>query len=314
MDQRSVGGSDLRVSAIGLGCNNFGTRLDIAASRKVIDRALDLGITLFDTAPIYGVRHGDSEAIVGEALAGRRGQAVIVTKFGVTLGEKPAYDSSRKAVLQGIEDSLRRLRTDHVDLFMLHAPDDATPMEETLGALGEIVRAGKARAVACSNLPPARLAAALDIPAAQGLPAFVASENEYSLAERGVEAELVPLLERRGMGLLPYAPLANGLLTGKYADGAAPADTRLSGNARLSERYLSVGRLVLTERLSRFAQSRGRSLLDLAFSWLLARPVVAGVIAGASSVAQVERNAAAGSWTLTEEDIAEVDRICGQAA
>ena len=313
MNTRNIGRSGLRVSAIGLGCNNFGHTVEAATSRDIIHRALDLGITLFDTAPIYGAEWGASERILGEALGSRRRDVAIVTKFGLTPGGGP--DTSRSAVIDGIEQSLRRLGTDYVDLFLLHWPDESTPMEETLRALDDVVRSGKARYTGCCNLPAWRVVEAKWLARSAGLNEFIVAQDEYSLAHRGPERGLLPALREYAMGLMPYAPLANGLLTGKFSRGeAAAGDSRLKRNQwNTGDRYLTARKLDLAARLERMAAERGRSLLELAVSWLLAQPAVCSVIAGATRLEQLEGNAGAGGWALTPEELEQVDRICRDA-
>ncbi len=308
MDARRIG--SLTVSAIGLGCNNFGMGLDYARSEAVVHAALDAGITFFDTADIYGGTN--SETFIGRALAGRRQEVVLATKFGMAVddrrkGAKPAY------VRQALEDSLRRLATDRIDLYQLHQPDSSTPISETLGALDDLVAAGKIREIGCSNFSAAQLREA-HAAVASGAARFVSVQNEYSLLHREPEREVLAECEPLGMAFVPYFPLASGLLTGKYSRGVpAPEGTRLS-HAWAANRFLTDERLERVERLRRFAQSRGRSVLELAMSWLLRRPVVASVIAGATSADQVHANIRATSWRLTEEELAEIDQIAPTAA
>jgi aryl-alcohol dehydrogenase-like predicted oxidoreductase len=307
MDTRRIG--SLTVSTVGLGCNNFGMGLDFARSERVIHAALDAGITLLDTADIYG--RTQSETFLGRALAGRRDEVVLATKFGMPVdehrkGARPAY------VRQAVEDSLRRLATDRIDLYQLHEPDPATPIADTLGALDDLVRAGKVREIGCSNFSLAQLREA-EAAVRAGAARFVSVQNEYSLLHREPEGGVLEECERLGLAFLPYFPLASGLLTGKYSRGvAAPAGTRLA-HAWAAKRFLSDDRLERVETLRRFAESRGHSVLDLAMSWLLHRRVVASVIAGATSPEQVRANVEAASWRLTDRDRAEVDRIAPAA-
>lgn len=313
MEQRHVGKSGLRVSSVGLGCNNFGWTVDPHASREIIHRALDLGVTLYDTAPVYGPKGGESEEILGAALGTRRKDVAINTKFGLVLGGGGRTDTSRAAIMTGIEESLRRLKTDYVDIYMLHFPDESTPMEETLRALDDIVRQGKARYIACSNMTAWRLVEARWISRTEHLAGFIVSQNEYNLVQREADRTLLPALREYGVGLMPYAPLANGLLTGKYAAGKpAPEGSRLGRNMwRTADRYLTEARLAMTDRLGRFAAGRGRNLVELAICWQLSNPLVCSVIAGATTVEQVEANVAADSgWRLDAEELAEVDRLC----
>jgi aryl-alcohol dehydrogenase-like predicted oxidoreductase len=309
MKQRNFGTTGLQVSAVGLGCNNFGIRLDRAATAAVVHAALDAGITLFDTADIYGNR-GASETLLGEALGARRKDIVLVTKFGLPMDDSGRRQGgSRRYVREAAEASLRRLNTGWIDVYYFHRPDPATPIEETLGALDELVRAGKVRHIGCSNFAPAQIDAALDAARAKALPAFVTAQDQYSLLARGIERDLLPTLQRHRLALLPYFPLASGMLSGKYGLGRPlPAGTRLSV-PRYSDRVLNDANLRIVEELEQFCAARGRTLLQLAFGWLLARPLVASVIAGASTPDQVRQNAGAIGWELTPDEAAEVDRI-----
>jgi len=307
-EKRRIG--SLQVSVVGLGCNNFGWRLDADATAKVVHAALDAGVNFLDTADIYGGTK--SEEYLGKALRGRREQVVVATKFGMKVdeqrqGAKPAY------VRQAAEDSLRRLATDYIDLYQLHQPDAETPIADTLGALNELVKAGKVREIGCSNFSAQQIEEAkAAVP--PGAARFVSVQNEYSLLHREPEREVLPECERRGLAFLPYFPLANGLLTGKYRAGRpAPQGTRISTQERFGK-LLNERNLEVAEGLIRFAEARGHTILELAFSWLLAHPVVASVIAGATSEQQVRSNAGAAGWKLTPADLAEIDRILGQPA
>ncbi|MCB5181318.1 aldo/keto reductase [Streptomyces antimicrobicus] len=305
-----LGSSGLQVSAVGLGCNNFGGRLDARATRAVVDAALDAGVTLFDTADIYGGR-GGSESHLGQALKGRRDQVVLATKFGydgVDMGYGPAAGSrgSRAYVRRAVEASLRRLDTDHIDLYQLHSPDPATPVAETLAALTELVQEGKVRYIGHSNFSGWQLAEAAHVAREQGSVPFVSAQNHWSLLERGAEQELVPAAVHYGLGVLPYFPLANGLLTGKIRRGApVPAGSRLEGR----DAYLTEERLDTVEALAALAEKHGRSLLELAIGWLSARPGCASVIAGATSAEQVRANAAVADRPLDAELLAEIEDI-----
>ena len=303
MQTRAIGTLDATV--VGLGCNNFGTRIDAEATANVVHAALDAGIRFFDTADIYG--GGRSEEFLGRALGGRRREVVIATKFG-----KPMPDGSRGAspayIRSAVESSLRRLGTDVIDLYQLHEPDRSVPIAETLGALQELVSEGKVREIGCSNFSAAEIREGEATAAKLGSARFVSVQNEYSLLERGAEAGVLPECERSGIAFLPYYPLASGLLTGKYrAGGPPPEGSRLSGGRYADE--LNDDNLRVVESLRAFAESRGRTLLQLAFSWLLARPAVASVIAGATRPAQVESNAAAARWSPSAEELAAVDHI-----
>ena len=312
MNRRNVGNSGLRVSSIGLGCNNFGMRVDAADSRKIIQRALDLGITLFDTAPVYGNEWGASENILREALGHHRQEVVIVTKFGTQPNMQLGPDTSRGAILRDIEASLQRLGTDYIDLYMLHWPDNSTPLQETLRTLEDIVRTGKARYIGCCNLPAWQVVESKWLSKTEGLREFIVAQDEYSLAYRAAEKQLLPALNHYGMGFMPYAPLANGLLTGKYSAGtAAPEHSRLAANLwKTGDLYLTEKNLALVAGLSAFAARRGRTLLELAISWLLANPAVCSVIAGATRLEQLEANTSAGEWQLSSDELAEIDQIC----
>ncbi|MEV7415519.1 aldo/keto reductase [Streptomyces sp. NPDC089919] len=302
-----LGNSGLRVSAVGLGCNNFGARLDAQQTRAVVDAALDAGITLLDTADIYGNR-GGSEECLGQALKGRRDQVVLATKFGnraADMGYGPAAGArgGRGYVRRAVEASLRRLGTDHIDLYQLHSPDPETPVAETLAALAELVAEGKVRYLGHSNFTGWQLAEAAHTARELGLPPFVSAQNHWSLLERAAEHELVPAARHYGLGVLPYFPLANGLLTGKVRRGAeVPAGARLAGR----DEYVAA-RIDRVEALAALAEKHGRTLLELAVGALAAQPGCASVIAGATSAEQVRANAAAADWTPDAALLAEVD-------
>ncbi|MHC6625003.1 aldo/keto reductase [Streptomyces globosus] len=306
----SLGSSGLQVSAVGLGCNNFGGRLDAKETRAVVDAAVDAGITLLDTADIYGGR-GGSETHLGQALKGRRDRVVLATKFGydgVDMGYGPAAGArgGRGYIRRAVEESLRRLGTDHIDLYQLHSPDPATPIAETLAALTELVAEGKIRYIGHSNLSGWQLAEAAHVARETGAVPFVSAQNEWSLLQRSAEAELVPAALHYGVGVLPYFPLANGLLTGKIRRGApVPAGSRLEGR----DAYLTERRLDTVEALAALAEKHGRSMLELAIGWLSAQPGCASVIAGATSPEQVRANAAAGAAPLDPELLAEIDAV-----
>lgn len=310
MEIRNIGRSGLRVSTIGLGCNNFGGRIDLEATRRVVHKALDLGITLFDTADTYGNR-GGSESCLGEILGTSRKQIVLASKFGMPMDDsEEKVGGSRRYIISSVEDSLRRLRTEWIDLYQLHQPDPRTPIEETLRALDDLVRQGKVRYIGCSNLPAWQVVEAIWTSRHCGLEAFVSCQDEYSLLQRRVEPELVPAMRQYGLGMLPYFPLASGLLTGKYHRNAPmPAGARLTNTARLADRYLTDRNWEIVERLEAFASARGHTLLELAFSWLLAQDRVASVIAGATKPEQLQDNVNAGQWRLSPEDLSELDRL-----
>ena len=309
METRKLGSSAIAVSVVGLGCNNFGV-LPLDASRRVVDRALDLGVTLFDTADVYGNR-GGSEEQLGEVLGPRRKDIVLATKFAMPMDDSVTKQGSSAAYIRAAcEASLKRLKTDWIDLYQQHMPDANTPIEETLRALDDLVKAGKVRAIGSSNMPADQLAAAHETSRSKGLAAFVTAQDQYSLVVRDVERALVPTLEREGMGLLPYFPLASGLLSGKYAQGAEiPAGTRYSRGTRFSDQYMTEENWRIVGDLTAFARARGHSILDLAFAWLLAHPWLPSVIAGATRPEQVEQNVKAAAWKLAADEIAEVNRL-----
>ena len=305
MRYRQLGTSGLTVSVVGLGCNNFGTRLDLERTRAVVDAAIEHGITLLDTADTYG--QGDSEAFLGEILKGRRDQVVIATKFGSLMGglEEEAR-GSRRYIRRAVEASLRRLQTDHIDLYQHHRPDPKTPLEETVAALDELVVAGKVRYLGSSNYASYRIADADWIARTERRTRMVAAQNHYSLLERRVEEEVIPACVEHGIGMLPFFPLASGLLTGKYKrDAAAPEGSRLAGRAD----WLTTEAFDRVEALEKYAAERGRSLLDVAIGALAAQPAVASVIAGATRPEQVAANVAAGEWEPDQDDLAVLDKI-----
>jgi aryl-alcohol dehydrogenase-like predicted oxidoreductase len=314
MEYRNLGRSGLRVSLVGLGCNNFGGRLDVEATRRVVDKAIEAGITLFDTADIYGNR-GGSETQLGEVLGERRKEIVLATKFGMVMDEaRELKGGSRRYIMQAVEASLKRLKTDWIDLYQLHTRDPLTPIEETLRALEDLVRSGKVRYIGCSNLPAWQVVEAHWTARDLGLAGFTSIQDEYNLITRGIEAELIPAAERYGLGLLPFFPLASGLLTGKYhRDQPPPSGTRLT-EQRYADRYFNDKTWSVVEGLRSFAEARGHGLLELAFSWLAAQPIVTSVIAGATKPEQIDANVKAVSWRLSAEDLAEIDRITGKTA
>jgi aryl-alcohol dehydrogenase-like predicted oxidoreductase len=310
MKLRKLGRSGPEVSVVGLGCNNFGLRIDLEAARKVIHRALQVGITLFDTADIYGHR-GGSESMLGQVLADNRKHVVLATKFGGAMNEaQTMMGASSRYIVSAAEASLKRLRTDWIDLYQIHFPDPATPIDETLRALDDLIREGKVRYIGCSNFAAWQMADAQWTAKHFGLHAFVSCQNEYSLLVRSVERELLPAMQKFGLGMLPYFPLASGLLTGKYErNKPTPEDSRFHALKGLADRYLTESNWKIVERLANFGAKRGHTLLDLAFTWLLARPTVASVIAGATKPEQVEQNAKAAEGALTPEELAEIDEI-----
>ncbi len=310
MRYRSLGNSGLNVSVAGLGCNNFGGRLDVERTRAVVDAAIEAGITLLDTSDIYG-GSGRSEEALGEVLTGRRDQVVLATKFGhwaVDMGYGPAAGAKggRAYIRRAVEQSLRRLRTDYIDLYQIHTPDRVTPVEETLTALGELVTEGKVRYIGHSNFSGWRLAEAVSAARELGTAPFISAQNHWSLLERAAEAEVVPAAVHFGLGVLPYFPLANGLLTGKVRRGQAPADgTRLAGRAE----YVTEEKLDRVEALITWAEQRDLTVLDVAIGALAAQPGCSSVIAGATSPEQVRANAQAASWIPSADELTEIDKI-----
>jgi aryl-alcohol dehydrogenase-like predicted oxidoreductase len=310
MTHRQLGRSGLAVSVVGLGCNNFGGRIDEARTRDVVEAAVDAGITLFDTADVYGGEPGQSETLLGRALGPRRAEVVVATKFGSDMrganGPDWGVRGSRRYIRLAVEASLRRLGTDWIDLYQMHRPDPATPIDETLGALDELVVEGKVRYVGSSNFAGWQVVDADWTARSGGLTPFISAQNEYSLLDRGIEAEVLPACERVGVGILPYFPLASGLLSGKYRRGAdAPAGTRLAGRPE----RLAAADFDRIEAIGAYAQERGVGILDVAIGGLAAQPAVASVIAGATSAEQVRANVAAGQWRPSAEDLAALDAV-----
>jgi aryl-alcohol dehydrogenase-like predicted oxidoreductase len=310
MELRRLGKSGLEVSAIGLGCNNFGGRIGARETDAVVGRALDEGITLFDTADIYGER-GGSETQLGKALGKRRQDVVIATKFGAKMGEGPyEQGASRRWIYRAVENSLARLGTDWIDLYQLHFPDASTPQGETLQALDALVKEGKVRYIGCSNFAGWQIAEATWIARTHGYSAYISAQNQYNLLDRRIEREVIPSCDHFSLGLLPYFPLASGFLTGKYKRGEKPAeDTRMAKMGQMAERTLTEANFAVLDSLERFASERGRSVLELAISWLLAHPRTSSVIAGATKPEQVTANVKAGQWKLTMDEMNQVDKL-----
>ncbi|MDB5568907.1 MAG: aldo/keto reductase [Hyphomicrobiales bacterium] len=307
MQERNLGRSGLRVSVVGLGCNNLNGRLDMEGSRKVVHKAIDLGITLLDTADMYSV--GGSETALGEILGPRRKDIVLASKFGAKLDET-RKGASRRYIMNAVEASLSRLKTDWIDLYQLHYPDPLTPIDETLRAMDDLVRQGKVRYIGCSNMVAWQMVDAMWTSKTKGLESFISAQDEYSLLFRKHEADLFPAMQAHGLGLLPYFPLASGLLTGKYKrDAGIPEGTRFAKAPVFAPRYMTDRNWDRIEGLRAFCEARGHSMVELAFSWLAARPVVSSVIAGAMTVEQLEANVKAVDWKLSPEDMAEIDKI-----
>lgn len=309
MEKRPLGTTDLRVSPIGLGCNNFGVRVDFAAAQSIVHAAVDAGISLFDTADIYGNR-GGSETYLGEILGPRRKDVVLITKFGVAMDDEGRLrGGSYRYVMSAVEASLKRLKTDWIDLYYLHRPDPTTPIEETLRALDLLIRQGKVRYIGCSNMNTAQVVEAQKISRENGLSRFISCQDQYNLLSRQIEAELIPAIEAHDLTLIPYFPLASGMLTGKYQFGSPiPSGSRMSYQ-RYADRFLNDENFHIVARLRAFCVQRNRSLLELAFGWLLSKPLVGCVIAGASTPQQVRQNVAAIAWRLDAAEMAELDRL-----
>lgn len=307
MESRTLGTSDLEVSVVGLGCNNFGGRLELATTRAVVHAALDAGVNFLDTADIYGGR-GGSEEQLGQVLGRERQRIVLASKFGMKMSDDgDRQGASRAYIMKAVEGSLKRLRTDYLDLYQIHQPDPETSIEETLEALSELVERGMVRFIGLSNFSAEGVAEAQTEAERLGVPGFVSSQDEYSLLVRELEGTLLPTIREHKLGLLPYFPLANGLLTGKYRAGeGAPEGARLSGRGE-GDKYFNDANLETVEKLRAFAEERDHTLLELAFSWLLSKPEVTSVIAGATRPEQIAANAQATGWQLSEAELAEVD-------
>jgi aryl-alcohol dehydrogenase-like predicted oxidoreductase len=314
MKKRRIGRSELEVSVLGLGCNNLGGRLDTEASLRVVNAAVDLGITMFDVADVYPRgKTSVSEELLGRALGNRRKQVVVATKFGLPMDSSgKRQGAGRDYIMRAAEDSLKRLATDWIDLYQLHAPDRDTPIEETLRALEELIKAGKIRYIGCSNFLAWEMVDSQWIAKELGTSAFVSVQNEYSLVMREADREVIPAADKHDIGFLPFFPLASGLLTGKYRPNQPlPSDARLAYTKPLAERFLNQSNVAIAGELQAFCDRRGFQLLDLAFSWLLHQKVVSSVIAGASTPEQLAQNLNAVELSLSADDLAEIDVITG---
>jgi aryl-alcohol dehydrogenase-like predicted oxidoreductase len=315
VEKRKIG--SLEVSIVGVGCNNFGMRIDEEATRAVVDAAIDEGINFFDTADVYGGR-GKSEEYLGKALGSRRDDVLIATKFGSPMSDDgQSQGGSPRWIKQAVEDSLRRLGTDRIDLYQHHFPERETPFDETLGALDELVRAGKVREIGCSNYAGKHIDKCVRISADKGLAKWASAQNNYSLLERGPEQDLIPACERNGLAFLPYFPLASGLLTGKYKSKEdRPEGTRITLMAQAmperAEQVLTEENFAVIGKLRAYAEERGHTLLELAMSWLASKPIIASVIAGATKPEQVKANVTAAGWKLTDEEMAQVDELAAK--
>jgi aryl-alcohol dehydrogenase-like predicted oxidoreductase len=313
MEFRNLGRSGLKVSLAGLGCNNFGMRIELDQARAVVDRAIEVGITLFDTADIYGGR-GKSEEMIGHILGARRKDIVLASKCGMAMGDGPYRSgSSRRYIVTACEASLKRLATDYIDLYQIHQPDPSTPEEETLAALDDLVHSGKVRYVGHSNYAGWQTADAHWLAKTNHYTPYISAQNEWSLLNRSVERDLVPACKQFGVGILPFFPLASGFLTGKYKRGAAmPEGSRLGAMKMLADRVVNDANFATVEKLEEFAKSRERSLVELAMSWLAAQPEVGSVIAGATRPEQVTENAKAVDWKITDEELKAIEKLTRQ--
>jgi aryl-alcohol dehydrogenase-like predicted oxidoreductase len=310
VEQRNLGRSGLRVSLVGLGCNNFAGRIDFEATKRVVHKALDLGITLFDNADTYGER-GGAEEYLGKILGPRRKDIVLATKFGRPMDAAGRLQgASRGYIMEAVEASLRRLQTDYIDLYWQHIEDPRTPIEETMRAMDDLVRHGKVRYIACSTLTAWQVVEANWTAKTLGLDQYIACQERYSLLEREYEANMSRMVEACGLGLIPFSPLANGLLTGKYRrNQKLPEGARLTATQRMADRYLTERNWAIIEKLAEFCEARGKTMLELALSWLASRPAVASIIAGATQPEQLEANAKAVGWKLSANDLQEIDRL-----
>jgi aryl-alcohol dehydrogenase-like predicted oxidoreductase len=310
MEYRRLGNSGLQVSLAGLGCNNFGMRIDEEQTKQVVHRALDEGITLFDTADIYGGR-GKSEEMLGKALGARRHEVVLASKFGMVMGQGPYLSGgSRRWAIAACENSLKRLGTDYLDLYQIHTPDALTPEQETLEALDSLVKSGKVRYVGCSNYSGWQLADSIGISRANGLMSYVSAQNQYNLLDRSIERELVPACRHYGVGILPFFPLASGFLTGKYRAGVQPPkDTRFGSLKQLADRVLNEANFAKLNSLEELAKKHGHTMVEVAVGWLVAQPENSSIISGATRPEQVTENTKAVDCKLTKEELAEIDKI-----
>jgi aryl-alcohol dehydrogenase-like predicted oxidoreductase len=311
VEQRNIGRSGLRASLLGIGCNNFGPRLDVEATKRVVFRALDVGVTFFDTADAYGF--GSSESQLGEVLGVRRKDVIIASKFGMAMDKEGRLSgASRRYIMSAVEASLKRLRTEWIDFYQLHQPDAATPIDETLRALDDLITQGKVRYIGCSNLPAWQVVEANCTAATRGFSPFLACQEEYSLLVRDIERDLLPAMKKHGLSLLPYRPIAGGFLTGKYKRNAPmPKGARLSSSSmkRFADRFLTNENWEKLERLEAFAKERSRSLLDIAFGWLASKPFIPSIIAGASTPEQVDLNWKAVTCNLSPEELSHVESL-----
>jgi aryl-alcohol dehydrogenase-like predicted oxidoreductase len=312
MEYRNLGHSGLQVSLLGLGGNNFGRQVNAAETAAIVDRCIDYGITFFDSADVYGNRGGGEECL-GAALKRHRRNVVLATKAAGSMGEGPYWSgASRRYLMDAVEASLRRLDTDYIDLYYVHFPDPRTPIEETLRALDDMVRSGKVRYIGCSNFSAWQVVEAAWTSRTQHLAPFIAAQNQYSLLDRRIESQFAPACQRYGLGVVPFYPLASGLLTGKYRPGETPEGSRLSRNLPIYSGVLERANFDTITALQKFAEDRGHTLIELALGWLASQPFVSSIIAGATRPEQLEENARSLDWRLTPEELAEVDDITGR--
>ncbi|MBI5289325.1 MAG: aldo/keto reductase [Chloroflexi bacterium] len=310
MEYRNLGKSGLQVSAVGLGCNNFGMRIDADQTKVVVDKAVELGINFFDTADVYGAR-GKSEEFLGAAIKPHRRNIILATKFRTPMGEGPLWGGgSRKYIFEAVDASMQRLNTDYIDLYQMHFPDVTTPIEETMHALDDVVKSGRVRYVGCSNYTGWQVVEAQWVARTGHLSPFISAQNQYNLLDRRIERDLGQVAEKYGVGVLPYFPLANGFLTGKYRPGQPPPEgTRIAAMGQRAQGVLTDQNFAVLTALEEFALQRGHTMLDLAIGWLASHPWVSSVIAGATKPEQLEQNVAAGAWKLTSEEMAEVEKL-----
>ncbi len=314
MEYKNLGRSGLIVSALGLGCNNLGRQVDEAGTKAIVDKCVEMGITYFDGADVYGAPPGRSEEVLGKALKPYRRNVVLATKGTGRMGEGPGWSgASRRYLMDALDASLRRLDTDYIDLYQLHFPDANTPIEETLRALDDMVRSGKVRYVGCCNFSAWQVVEAAWTSKTEHLVPLVSAQNRYNMLERDIEKELIPAAQKYGLGILPFYPLAAGLLTGKYTRDHTPQGTRLTSGIHFYDGVLANANYDLLENLTTYAQERGHSLLELAIGWLASNPAVSCVMTGATKVEQIEANALASDWRLTPEEMTEVNAILDAA-
>jgi aryl-alcohol dehydrogenase-like predicted oxidoreductase len=316
MEYKNLGNSGLQVSALGLGCNNIGRQVDQAGTQAIVDMCLDHGMTFFDTADVYGAEKGRSEEYLGRALKPHRRDVVIATKGSGAMGDGPYWSgASRRYLIDALDASLRRLDTDYIDLYQVHFPDPRTPIEETLRALDDMVRSGKVRYVGCSNYSGVQIADAAAMAAREHFTPLISAQNRYNMLQRDIEKDVVPASLEHGLGVLPFYPLAAGLLTGKYRAGEPPPEgTRLTSGIHFYDGVLDNADFPLLERLTDFAQERGHTLLELAIGWLASQPAVGSVMTGATRVEQIEQNIKSSEWRLTPLELNQIDGLMKVAA